>query len=747
MSRLGAGFITDIVSKVALEPVAILEIKWTSPLFYSTKVMASPEATIPFIDSIGAISESIAQRTQNSIFQTQVTIKDPSGVFWEQAMSEGLENRIATVSAAFSGNATSKTDLFQGKVQGPLEWDESAQTVTFEVVGQIPELDFGYAPTVEDLTVATVSTAIINNYDLNKVGTPWPTIFGAPMFSPTVRITKKLESKTLAAVTLYPWDPTGPVAQTNTIKVAKNEDGTGPFNGLELTLDYLEISGHVFKVFGQSDEDDYYEYTIGSGTDYSSSSYYDEYYNALKYSSVALADRDTGDPDHDSPNVFWVANPGVQLLNNVVLSSDLKLWNTCVEQTGRKCKFADPWFEAVSRDHVLLDSSDSISNVRSFPAATNYTLYKRRARVDGITLPAGSTVRYWNNGFNTEVYVANWQDYLTVYNPVGPVIVETNTTVNGVFAYRTDPVSTARKLTALPYSSTLSKTYYTVETVECGGYVATAIELRCPLSDYRGEGWEEDIFVVAKSSIQGGTTYDAAFGNIVSMISAVQEITEGSSLFDTSVIAASTAVASIPASFTITDKRSFTSFMADLAWQARCRLSFNGATYGLNPIFGSQTLSSTITLNDDIIVQGKVKETYTETVDLTNRAEYKWRPSENVQDNVNTLYVVGGQGYKAESWDIYAYNNWNAAWTPVDFWLRRYGYVWRQYECVCTLKALDYKVFDIIYVNIPGHTPGSTTYAGEVLASSWAPGSNEVTIKVQIPVQVGATAADPNYWS
>jgi len=232
------------------------------------------------------------------------------------------------------------------------------------------------------------------------------------------------------------------------------------------------------------------------------------------------------------------------------------------------------------------------------------------------------------------------------------------------------------------------------------------------------------------------------------MICNVQQIAQGTLYVDTATaIVAAAVLATTPASFTLTDIKPFSDLIADLAWQAGCILRYDGTSFVVSPIFVEPVAAiSTITLNDDIIVQGKIIDTYPETVDLTDSVEFTWKPTGKDENVKSYIAIAGGSGYRTDSWDLSAYDSYLRARNAAAFWLVREGCLWRRYECVCTLKALDYRVFDVITVNIPGHTPTGTWY-GEVREVSWNPRDNTVDVTVQIPVKVGSEVGDADYWT
>ena len=715
MSRTApAEYTTACSGRFGLEPIPVVIVNWATPVTYSTKEYTS--GVIPRLTGVSEISDSIDASGHNQIASSTVTIVDPDRAFADQAEADGVEGRWCTIQSRLDGVTAAVLTVMLGQIQGPVEWDEGDRTVSFDVVSHLPEFDIGWAPTVTQLAAAG-----FDNYDVDVAGQPWPFAFGAPIHSPTLRITKQLTTMTTGDIVIT-YDG---VASSTTLTVALRADGTSPFNAL--TPSYLEIDGHVIGVT--------YVDTTTAGMNFAINATFNLGLNVKKATLLNIALRDTGDPDYNDPHVIWLAATGLNLVNNyAVIGGDNRQINYCRQQQGTKCWFADPWRDKDTGAAELLDGvgvHEKIIEVSTFPDPDNYLIYKRRLQSEEITIPAGSTVRYWSaTGLLSEAYVANY--------------THGDTVVRQVCAYRTDPKSKIRVLTPLPWSATAALGYFTIGTATAGAITSTAILLKVPLSEYIGEGWEEELYVTLQAEVEGGTTWNASFGNPAGIIDAA--CTRAGVTIDlTSFAAVASALDDFPMSFTLTDIKKLREFIGEIAWQARCVLYYNGVSVKIKFLAQAQVAETVTTLSLATIEGRSLKTTYTETVDLVTHVKVSWKPNGAVPVRTYNRWWETGNGYHHEDWDFYAYNNLTTLSYAVDFWLTRKAWMWRQFEMDCTMPAVAYEVFDVIPIDIDGYVPDACVQA-DVQYVSIDLMSNKVKVKVQIPVLVGSDAVDTAYW-
>lgn len=274
---------------------------------------------------------------------------------------------------------------------------------------------------------------------------------------------------------------------------------------------------------------------------------------------------------------------------------------------------------------------------------------------------------------------------------------------------------------------------YTVNLANTNYRGATTISFTLPLTA-RGAGWEDEIFVSAKSSV-GSNTSDI-----------IKYLIDNHSLLSSdasSFASVRTQVANYPMNFSRNVSSDVLGLCADIAWQARCGLTWNGESVVIRYL-SAEPSSVGVALSDTTIAEGGIVESATPITDLTTIFVANWRRDARDDEPRTKTYRnnVSLYGRRRKEFDFWAYQKGSLVAKSAAFWAARYSRSWRRMSVeLWGLEALGIDPLDYV-----GWEPSD--FYDQVSALVLENRIHDTTsVVVELPIEAGQTTKSSDYWT
>lgn len=190
MRTISANSLAKLTKKLGTEPISIVEVDWGNgaPVSYADK----PVSGIPGkILELGALDNVIDVLNNSSSQQIAITLDDTDGTLKGIIDTQDIHQKNVRVYQHFQGlDLSDKFLVFAGKISSPINWSEADRTLSFTVLSQLEDLEFGFSPEEGDIV----------GLPADLIGMPWPVIFGACLDVPAVQIGRAVSGSTLCGV-------------------------------------------------------------------------------------------------------------------------------------------------------------------------------------------------------------------------------------------------------------------------------------------------------------------------------------------------------------------------------------------------------------------------------------------------------------------------------------------------------------------------------------------------------------------
>lgn len=764
-------------------PHLALEITWTSgTLAYATKdVVISGVSYVGAILDCGRIKSQIKKSAAATVSSVGIKLSDTDG-----SVKLGLDNTVfekakARLSVWYEGTVyTEFIPLITGNISGPIFWNESERTCSFSIESFIEDQDAGFAPTLDDFS----------DLDPDASGIPWPMLFGAVAHSPCVKVHKRVQGSLLAPCKLYKNPPflddtlshkrdlildipdvysfvDDATWEQNVLYIDNLAAFPASSSGSPITIN---VGGVYFK--GYADGTNPQKFTVTRA-------------NAPKFASTIHFGTRPSSPFSSNENVAWLDSDGISIANcGIYLTSSW--YNYCTSQQGRECFFRVPFMDPSTHRNKILISGQAIievypiskcgmlrdveSDIWAAKAAwgspagpdttkTNYALIKAT-----LLKAANDDTSWWHADSDTVVYPVTTDADLYIAS-----LIQLSS-ITAVYGKRRIKLADNKTKTVF---CPIPATYYTVQLVSSypvAGQHASAIEFATPLADYKGMGWEDDVYVSGVSTV-GPNACDI----IKFIIENFTDLTVDSAAY--SDARANTR----DANFAIYDKRNAIAICEEIAWQSRCGLLFESGKVVIR-FLATRPGSVLYTLDDDNIdLENGINLSFTPIREIVTKLIGTWTPDYKdskesdhlkhsktlqVEQVVRSIVPNGRRTFTATQYSIYTNNqdkfgthteNHNVyifnSKTPVDevikFWGYRESNCWRQATIRAFPDSLVFECFDLIAIGIAdvGVFNFSGEFSAQVISTELDWKDMSVYLGIEIPIKAGTQTDDSsNYW-
>lgn len=783
MPRFVSSAIKNRLNKrLATKPILNITIYWDDTFF--TKY-----STTDRILEVGPISVSKREDSSGAIGTASIKLDDFDGSLKFLMHNYQLEGSTCYIEMLFADTGTDSVPMIQGIVTDIL-WLEGERQLSFTIESDTFSDEIGFAPSIAQFPFL--------NPDAEQI--PIPFVFGTPAHVPAVHVIHRLEGYLESHIkltsdvyetttTVHTYTNTTPdltnaiseviagtadtvtsvtkidlVDSCDVLSYEFDEEESTDFTGEQVTDIIYIRNGELFpqgKEVVISIEDVLFRGTF-DGNEFSVVEA-----NCAKYSGIEIDDRDATDSDFKNAHVCWIKG-NYNLVNchcyiNSTEPNPKPLYNRCVKQEFNKCWFANPFiahngkiflpdtirqFTAVypiERSGVLGNVSEYfysfvsvlwfLGSRANIPYASILQHIKSIIEQNGFWQAFEETpVFLWNEN-ESEIYVCN---------------LIPSQAIRAVYAYRR--VGEERLFSPVPSSYyTKYYNYPLFGTTQLAPFNTTALALTKPLSDYKDQGWEDEIYVTITSTV-GPNPVDV----IVWILEQFTGVTIDAATFNY----VRSRVANYPVNFCLIEKENALRVAQRIAWESRCALSVinNVALLYYLPNIPAPIL----TLDESNIEEKSIEVKFSEMSEIITRLtlgykdSYKPRPARAFLDSKrrqkidNQHLLIGSQnvniyGVIQEKKDIISYNIANYVTTTGNFWLNRMSNSWMRVKLNTFLQGTLLLPFDGVFLNVKQ----DLNYASfaVVESASFNFQDKTTTLELLLPITQGSSFIDSNFWT
>jgi hypothetical protein len=304
------------------------------------------------------------------------------------------------------------------------------------------------------------------------------------------------------------------------------------------------------------------------------------------------------------------------------------------------------------------------------------------------------------------------------------------TEVLAVYAYRT---YLGKKIfTQVPSRYFIVNQSRVIANQEC-----TVLEVPRKLSQYDGEGWEDQLFVTMTSPVGPNTALICKW-----MIEEYSDyIADPTSFSETE-----TSLANYPSHFAILTRKSLLSTLEDIAWQCRCVIYVSDDTIYMRYL--AKEFPPTSTMDPTNIIEGSVTVELSITENLVTKLTGLWKPNyQDLDEDLeirplrrvvlrNNVDLYGVMEHEREFW---IYNIRSLVVKSMKFWLIRWSNTWKRAKFETTLVGLNTETQDTFTLDLSGVV---STAPVDVIAESITYDSDNLKLAFDTwtPVRAGEMA-------
>jgi hypothetical protein len=706
MRNISAEALAQISKTDNVEPVILIKIFWNNGngITYSDRKFE----TYGFegkVLSVGPIDDVISVQGSSTSAEVQIMLSDTDGTLKQIFNTSDIHKTRVQILQWFTGIPISDAFvIFDGQINSPIEWKESDRTLLFNVMTAIEDVEVGVS--IEETTFNLMPESLI--------GKAWPVVFGSvggvlplviqeppsaviargvgvvnePVWDKELSDLEAARDKALANWTLMFQASVGAA-----IEAASYKSDFPPFTYLDLDradqLDQAAQNG-----FNQA------------------AAYYAESVNIAN--EIAVKREEYNKQKRFSPNFFTIVT------NNLPVNTQLSFKAGDMTLIG---VYNGDTFQVISKQFPKLKNDKPRFN--NFGPILAESIAKRialRYEAKNSQLPGGSKF-YWLEA-GTQLKVTNFPvNYIASLGHVN--VLQVYGRQNGV---RTIVPNYYYQVRYETYPNTIIgkpdlQVTYIYFSVPLTSRVITDNNAKKDIT------WDSDQIEVDCIGTIGPNVIDI-------MIWAINNFTVYS--YDaTSFNYVKTKLANYPCNFALTNKKSVTSFLMDLAFQSRCAVWLNDNKFYIRYLAERPTPIDTIT-DDDILVE-TMSVTTTPTEDLVTKlvAYWKARYSQQESNRIIFKYNTLKYGVFTLDYDFYAFNIRQLVEKSTEFWIIRKSNTFKILKFKTALNKLRLENFDPVTIDLTDNLVANGPVLGIVQKASYNSDDNTIDFEIWIPVRLG----------
>ena len=741
-----------ILKKKGVEPLLVLGIEWEPGLetLYSDRKINGTDEAFPLINSTGGFNTSQVVDGSSSSQNIKIVLSDldtdPAGQGHLEVIYNTIDVHKAKAKLYLMVQGVSladKTLLVQGEINSPLEWHEGDRTMKLEIISQVESAEAGFS--MEDGDFPNVPD------DLR--GRAWPMVFGTVCWEKAVEVRSPQKAFLVNGQGVPDFTLSTRLCQATYLTCAlkydppRTQDQKILFPSLAGDPDTgcIQFRSNFTKQVGclcpglpagqcapQVDPRDRIDKDCLNQR-------FNEICrlltrqaqeNATVVNPMELRDAESFPQNQQIKiNIDGVVFTGA--LNGVLFTWTSVVHPQLDDINNPRCKRFQQarysWQQSAPENNMQASSNGKTFSDVGAPLNVS-TCNTAKVETTRVTGGAGESWRYYQSMVaadfiwlkpGTEVYLEEGAEILHIANLFGGVLT-------GVAAYRR--YGDVTLLVNLPTD------YYTARSTDYGEYNdVREISLTKPLTNYKGEEWETDIYVQVQSSV-GPNPAD-----VIKFLVDKYLASSGITMDPVSYAEVHPKLANYPIGTMIKDRPSVFDLIGDIAYQSRCAAVVRDGEMVLIYLAEEPTPIRTLTM-DEIIPQS-VRITHGDTEDLKTKHQIKWSKTgagNNKDDDIEfefpLKFNIPRYGTAKVGYDYYTQNTFSTILKSATFHLIREACTWKRIHFSTPLTQMDLDAFDAIALNIPKF-PANTTVIIE--DSQYDAASQTIKFRCWTPVRAG----------
>ena len=160
------------------EPMLLVEVEWVdgTPVLYSDQEL---EGAIPTVVDLSGFDTSMMLSGSGDSQSVSVTLDDSDGFIRNLCLTHDIHKRPASVYLLFKGLPVAhKMLVFKGEIVTPVEWQEAARTLSFNIMSKLDAVEVGFS----------MEEGEFPNIPEEALGKAWPLVFGQVCHMPAVQV-------------------------------------------------------------------------------------------------------------------------------------------------------------------------------------------------------------------------------------------------------------------------------------------------------------------------------------------------------------------------------------------------------------------------------------------------------------------------------------------------------------------------------------------------------------------------------
>ena len=683
MRNLTANALAQIAEKTGNDPVNIIDIIWVEngqTDSYSDRDIGSIKGRI--LDLSG-IDDVITFDGGSSSQEISVTLDDVDGTIKGIMNNNDIHKRPVWVYQWFTGlDLADKFLLFRGEISSPIVWNEGDRTVSFSVINQLEDKEYGFSP----------EEGAFQDLPDEALGVPWPLCFGTPEDVPSPRITEVVEGTTAESIGI----PDPSIDDQIQMLITNADANVAKANFPKTIANLRWLNG------------------VGTQQDFENARQQADLQVAQLLSELGLRVAELEDAKaeqqalaKDSITIIG----GEKFPQNVPLT--LNINNALF--TGR---FNGGVFQDITATHPSGEGP-----FFDFDLQCTGEIQTADTNDDGDNDLFLLTNTCSGNASQAGFFLAEAGSRATIegFEPVDHIVSIVPGTVLVVKAFR--QFEGIKRLSVVPESE------YTVSTVSYGDIDAVVVTLDQPLSNLEGQGWEDDIY----------TTFESDVGpNVVETLEYLINTYTDFLIDSASFAEVETIQEPYPADFALLERGNILDLLKDIAWQARCALWVNDNTVYLRYLSTEPTTTAaTITLSEAEL--RTISLTSTGTEELVTKMIANWRPN-YAQTEFNKLILrhnIKKYGTLEQEYEFFIYKFQELVEKSATFWLVRYANTWKRVSFRGFLNLLNVETLDAVTIDFGNQIVSNSAVKGFVEEATYDSEARRINFTVWLPVKVG----------
>lgn len=732
MRSISSDGLAKLSQRLGTEPITIVSVDWNdSTAWYADRNLPGIPGKIL---SVGQLDTVVAASDSTSSQSVEITLDDTDGSIKALMDNYDVHQRPAAIYQYFDGlDLDDKFLLFRGQVTTPITWNEGDRTVTFTILSQIEDREFGFSAEEGQFPLLPA----------DMVGKPWPVIFGTVLDVPALRVTDAVRGTTLdgtgilsgaayhqqlplagndnasevqaavlsaqsgyAVAVSQAWAFAASVAGANGAPLAaESQSWASQANAIQESANQLGSTSEIQEtcaraqrqqaIVNAAEKQGPNPIRILGGEDFPQGRLL-----TLNIGGGLFTGRMTG-------NSFTIEQR-YHPTNETTAASAYSAANS------QLCKQAAPpqpfgWSTKVPRGFGD-NGSDSISR-------------------SGYVIPPEEMASRPSIGQVAQFF---WADagasvFIDSNEPQTYIVSIVPGTVLAVKAWKT--FNQQRTLVNVPND------LWTTQSVNYGPVTAVQVTLSKPLSTITDQGWEDDLFLAFQSSVGPSITDILAW-----IIDNYTSFTYDADSFAT----AATQLAPFPANFPVLDRRNVLQLLQEISYQARCALFLKDNVFFLKYLPAEPDADDTITASD--IVHRTIKVDLSSSDDISTKLKVSWHLSW-AADKPYLIVLrsnVDRYGTKERDDDFYIYNQPDIVLKAVTFWLIRKSNTWKQLSFSTFLNKLNLEPFDC--VTLPAGYVSTDAVKAIISKATYNSDTQSVDFVCLVPVRSGEMEPYRFFW-